>query len=301
MKSIEIQSKTIDAAVEEGLEKLGCGYDEVDVEIISNGGMFKKAKVKLTVKKGVKEKKAEEKKEEKRAEKAEKKEIIAEKKVEEQPVKIVSAEKSEEPREQERSQPNSKPKFEKKSTPRDDSNASPREEGKPVAPGTSQKLDACLRFVQGLVSGLGNNVEVAACETENAYTININGEDVGRLIGKGGEALNALQVLTSSIAINNANGENKRVYVNIENYKERREETLKNIAKKKSEFVLKTGKSAKLEPMTPRDRAIVHTVVQEIQGVRSYSIGEGAARRLVIAVAREEKTKEDKPVEPVEA
>ena len=262
MKSIEIQAKTIEQAVEEGLEKLGCSYDEVDVEVVSNGGMFKKAKVKLTIKEGIVQKPV-----------APKAEVVNEalkvtEEVKPAPVKEI------------------KPvAVEKKHTPVEKVEVTTITEGDV----SSVKLNACLDFVKGLVTGLGHDVQIFATTSEKAHTININGDDVGRLIGKGGEALNALQTLVSSIAISNSKGESKRVYVNVENYKEKREETLKNIAGKKSDYVLKSGKPAKLEPMSPRDRAIIHGIVQGIKGVRSYSIGEGNARRLVIAIAKDEK------------
>jgi len=117
---------------------------------------------------------------------------------------------------------------------------------------------------------------------------------MGRLIGKGGEALNALQTLVSQIAINNSHGDNKRVYVNIENYKEKRDATLKNLAKKKADHVLKTGKRITLEPMSARDRAIIHTEVQNIEGVRTYSVGEGMNRKLCMAPADRDRRPDNK-------
>jgi len=255
-KSVEISAKTIDEAIEDGLAQLGASYDGVEVEVISNGGMFKKAKVKLTLKKGVEvvkpktESKVEEVKEEKTKEK------VAEKKVEV---------KKEEKREVKKA---------------------------PVKEG-NVKVDACVDFVNGLMKGLGNSATVNCEDQEKCYMININGDDVGRLIGKGGEALNALQTLVSSVAIAHANGDNKRVFVNIENYKEKREETLILLAKKKAAYVKESGRYVKLEPMVARDRAIIHTALQDIEGVRSYSTGDGHNRRLVIAPEKKGETQND--------
>ena len=261
MKSVIIQAKTIDAAVEEALEKLGCSYGDFDVEVIENGGIFKKGKFKFTLKAD---------------------EVVAETKKSEPVKDAVKVEKEVEVRKEEKKE-SELPKFEKGV--KSDSDVV-------VKFGESTKLDACVRFVKGLVEGIGYDVQVDVTTTDRAYTIEIKGDDVGRLIGKGGDALNALQVLVSSVAISNANGDGKRVYVNIENYKERREETLKSLANKKAEFVRSTGKSAKLENMSPRDRAIIHNVISGLEGVRSYSIGEGNGRRLVIAPKKEDAKKD---------
>jgi len=250
-KVLEIQAKTIDEAIADGLEQLGASYDEVEVEVISNGGMFKKAKVKLTLKAGVE------------TTKPQKTEQVQEVKQETKKEELPKVEKSEKREPQ--------PREEKPKSP-----SKPMDAGNP-------KVDACMNFVIGLVKGLGNDAAVTCEDQEKCYMIHINGEDVGRLIGKGGEALNALQTIVSSIAISHANGDNKRVFVNIEGYKEKREETLISLAKKKAVYVKESGRYVKLEPMIARDRAIIHTAIQEIEGVRSYSTGDGHNRRLVIA------------------
>ena len=254
MKSIEVSAKTIEEAIEEGLEKLGVSSDQVNVDVISNGGMFKKAKVKLTLKQDV------------AVPTVEKEPIKPEVVVPKKPVK-------------------SEPEPEKKQV-------KPVKDVSPVSPDSSEKLKACVEFVTKLLELLENPSTVTTQTTDKGYVIDISGEDVGRLIGKSGDALNALQTLVSSIAISNSNGEGKRVYVNIENYKEKRDETLNSLAQKKAEFVKRTGKYVKLDPMTPRDRAIIHTALQSIEGVRSYSTGEGKKRRLVIAPQRNDESKE---------
>ncbi|MCL2570377.1 MAG: KH domain-containing protein [Firmicutes bacterium] len=268
-KSIETSAKTIDEAVNDGLEQLGASYEDVDVEIISGGGMFKKAKVKLTLKEGVKIE-------------PEVKTEVKQETPTPAPVKIEET-KIETKSEVARTEQTQKP-IPQKPVPQ-------KTPATPISAGSSAKLDACVDFVTKILAGLENDATIS-CETnDRGYIINISGEDVGRLIGKGGEALNALQTLVSSIAINNAKGDNKRVYVNIENYHEKRTDTLKALAQKKAEYVLRTGKRITLEPMTARERAIIHTAVQEITGVKSYSFGEGVNRRLCIAVDNGESKK----------
>jgi len=239
MKTIEVQSKKIEDAIEEGLEKLGASYDDVDVEILENGGMFKKARIKLTLKHDVH--------------------------VNQKSVK-----------------PESKPEPSVRQEKQD--------EVKNIIPaGDSKKLDICVRFVEKLLEYLDNNSTITTEITDRAYKININGDEVGRLIGKGGEALNALQTLVSSVAISNSGGDARRVFVNVEDYREKRGDTLKTLALKKAEYVKSSGRSVKLEPMSPRDRAIIHTAIQEIPGVKSFSTGEGAGRRLVITLDKGDK------------
>jgi len=250
-RSAEVSAKTIDAAIEEAVEKLGVSQDDVDIEIISSGGMFKKAKVKATVKDGA------EKEKEKAPEKP--KPVVQE-------IKQVKEEKP------------AKEKPAKETTSAPKTNESERGE-------QGIKFTKTYEFVKELIRLLGNDSVVTGEMGERGYDIKINGENVGVLIGKGGEVLNALQVLVSSIAISNANGEGKRVYVNIEDYKERREASLKSMAIRKAEQVKETGRYIKLEPMNARDRAIIHTAVAEISGIRTYSTGKEPFRCLCIATA----------------
>lgn len=262
MNSIVVKAKTMEAAIEDGLEKLQVKQEDVEVEIISQGGMFKKAEVKLTLKEGVK------------------------------PAK----ETKEEIKQEKKPEPKPKPKAEVK--------PAQKFEPKPVPATTgegSAKLDICVEFVRELLNQLGTQVTITTQSDDNTHMIQIHGEDVGRLIGKGGEALFALQTLVSSIAISNQNGDIRRIFINVEGYREKREETLKALAQRKAEYVKKSGRFVKLEPMTPRDRAIMHNVVSEIEGVRSYSTGQGQQRCLVIAPGEQREPRAEKKKEEGEA
>ena len=116
---------------------------------------------------------------------------------------------------------------------------------------------------------------------------------MGRLIGKGGEVLNAIQTIVTSIAITNSSRpdadsgapRSKRVIVNVGDYKDRRDDSLKSLAMKKAEYVKSSGRFVKLEPMNARDRAIIHTLLGEIDGIRTYSTGKDPFRCLCIAPA----------------
>ena len=125
--------------------------------------------------------------------------------------------------------------------------------------------------------------QMKAAAKENAVLISLEGETVGIIIGHRGETLDSIQYLTSLAASNNGGGYFK-VTINIGNYREKREEALVNLAKRVSEQVIRTGRCRSLEPMNPYERRIIHTAVQEINGVVSNSFGEGTARRVVIGI-----------------
>ena len=110
---------------------------------------------------------------------------------------------------------------------------------------------------------------------------NIDGKDTGTIIGYRGETLNALQVILTSIA-NKDNNYRVKVYLNIDNYKEKREKALEELAVKVSKTVLRNGKSITLEPMNAYERKIIHSKLQEMKNIKTHSIGEEPNRRIVI-------------------
>lgn len=123
------------------------------------------------------------------------------------------------------------------------------------------------------------------CDVKTAdqnIEVTVNGEDLGFLIGYRGEVLNSLQTILSSIANKNNNSRIK-VILDIENYRNKRKETLENLAVKVSKTVSKTGKSITLEPMGAYERKIIHSKLQESKYVTTHSIGEEPNRRVVIS------------------
>ena len=128
-------------------------------------------------------------------------------------------------------------------------------------------------------------VEIRSEQTEDGVRINIEGEDINAIIGRRGETLDALQYLTGIVS-SRSGEKHMRVYIDTGSYRARREETLERLARKYAERVRKTGRSLTLEPMSPNERRIVHMVIQDIDGLESYSKGEGSARRVVIAIKR---------------
>lgn len=180
---------------------------------------------------------------------------------------------------------------EKKAQPqKDDKKDAPKKEQikKETAPAVDfsaiePKENEATEYLKSILVGMGfTDVAVTAREAEEDVYFEITcGEDYGNIIGRRGETLDALQYLTR-LFVNRANDNNKRVALNVGDYRARREETLRNLAKRQAQRVLKYGRSTSLEPMNPYERRIIHTAIQEIEGVTSHSVGEGDRRRVVI-------------------
>lgn len=145
------------------------------------------------------------------------------------------------------------------------------------------KENEATEYLKSILVGMGfTEVGVTARETEEDVYFEITcSEDYGNIIGRRGETLDALQYLTR-LFVNRANDNNKRVALNVGDYRARREETLRALAKRQAQRVLKYGRSSSLEPMNPYERRIIHTAIQEIEGVTSHSVGEGDRRRVII-------------------
>lgn len=149
--------------------------------------------------------------------------------------------------------------------------------------GIEAKETPATAYLKSILEGMGfSGVGVTAKETdEDIYFEIICEEDYGNIIGRRGETLDALQYLTR-LFVNRSEDNNKRVALNVGDYRSRREETLKALAKRQANRVLKYSRSTALEPMNPYERRIIHTAIQEIEGVTSHSVGEGDRRRVVI-------------------
>lgn len=139
-----------------------------------------------------------------------------------------------------------------------------------------------VAYLADILTKLGcTAITAKVSEKENGAFIILDAEDIGVVIGHRGETLDALQYL-AGLAANNGGGYYK-ISLNIGNYREKREQTLVALANRVAEQVLATGRNKALEPMNPYERRIIHTAVQDIEGVISGSVGEGTARRVVIA------------------
>lgn len=137
-------------------------------------------------------------------------------------------------------------------------------------------------FLKIFIQKLEKRLEYSVKLEKNEILVNINGDDCGSLIGYRGETLNAMQTIISSIA-NKKVKERIKVILDIQNYREKREKNLIELAEKVSKTVLRNGKNITLEPMSPYERKIIHSALQENNKIETYSIGEGDNRRVVIA------------------
>ena len=116
--------------------------------------------------------------------------------------------------------------------------------------------------------------------------IDLSGEDSGLLIGRRGQTLQALQFLVT-LMVRKQSGEEVRVALDVENYRQRQEMRLRDMAGKVADRVVQTGRSITLEPMSPADRRVVHTFLTDNPGVRTESTGEGESRKVMVIPVRE--------------
>lgn len=148
--------------------------------------------------------------------------------------------------------------------------------------------DGAAKYLRMIVEGLGINeysLTLAKNTETNEYIYTIECEDDGALIGRRGETLDSIQYLLR-LSINKGIDDDKhrRISVNIGNYREKRNDNLRSLAFRSAKQVLKYGRNVVLDPMNPYERRIVHTAIQEIEGVTSHSIGQDAGRKVIISL-----------------
>lgn len=150
--------------------------------------------------------------------------------------------------------------------------------------------DIAKAYLADVLTKLGvTNVVIEATETEDGAEFDVNGDDIGFIIGHRGETLDALQYLTG-LVVNHIHDEYFRVIINIGNYREKREKTLEVLGRKLAFRACKTGEKVSLEPMNPYERRIIHTAVQKVRGATSWSEGENLQRHVVISPDRKKQS-----------
>ena len=143
-------------------------------------------------------------------------------------------------------------------------------------------IDLAVAYLKTIISGLKiEDAEVKGAVVDGVLQMEISCEDYGIIIGRRGETLDALQYLTS-LVVKKSCDKYVRVTIDVGNYREKRMETLKNLARKNANYVLRTGRRYTFEPMNPYERRIIHTTVQEIDGVESVSVGYGQDRKVML-------------------
>ncbi len=146
-------------------------------------------------------------------------------------------------------------------------------------------LEAARSFIETLLADLGIQGDIQIHDDGNGESlITLDGEGVSALIGHHGDTLEAFQYLVN-LAANKKDDEDRqytRITINIENYREKREETLRRLADKMAAKVKRTGKNVALEPMNAYERRIIHAEIQTIEGVSTNSVGAEGNRRVII-------------------
>ena len=144
--------------------------------------------------------------------------------------------------------------------------------------------DVSLKYLEGIFENMGaSGANVQMEETEEGAVFTVTGDDLGFLIGRRGETLDAIQYLTGLVA-NRSRGSYYRITINSGNYREKREKTLIGLARKLANNTLRTGRNSSLEPMNPYERRIIHTAVQAVDGATSWSVGEEPNRHVIIGI-----------------
>ena len=298
MESIEVSAKTVEDAVLEAAIQLGTTRDKVDYEVVTPGSPgflgigSKKAVIRARQKTDeeieaalkadqemekildrVKEKSEKpvtpaEKKEEKK-ERPGKKEKPQAEKPKKAPVKeAVQAEKKPEPVKEE------KPEAPKK--------AAKEEKTEPVRP---VNTDEVKDFLEKVFAAMDMKVQITITQKpeEHEVSIDLEGDDMGVLIGKRGQTLDSLQYLTS-LVVNKGSDDYIRVKVDTENYRERIRATLENLARNIAQKVKRTRKPVSLEPMNPYERRVIHSALQNDKFVCTHSEGEEPYRHVVVSL-----------------
>lgn len=292
-KSMITTGKTIDAAVESALQQLGLDRDSVSVTVLeqAKSGFFGigavPAKVQVTYEvpdekpaapkvalssasrsKPKAAKPAAVKEAPKPvAPKAEPVKAAAPKAETAKPVKAPRAEK-----------PKAEPKPEKEQAPAE------KRTYAPAAPGSNE--EKIEQFIKGLLEHMGSEaVPHAWCDEENSYRVDLTGDDLGFLIGRRGETLDAIQHL-ANYAVNRSVDGHVRINVDAEEYRQKREDSLRRYARKKAQQVLKARRRTTLEPMNAYERHVIHAALQDMENITTHSTGTEPNRRVVIEYVR---------------
>lgn len=318
-KFIETTGDTRDAAIAAALKQLGMDRDDVSVEVLDNGkkGFLgigaTPARVRVTyevpdepIKKEDPVHKPVEKAEKPAKAEVEKKPAPKQEKPAEKPQKLSITDEDDTPRlvkaapadfvpeklEIERPSRRERPRRERGGRGRR------AHEERPVTPsvpkerelipvseeGMKKAEQLATDFITGLLEKMGVEGQVTTLPQVECdqLRLEISGPDMGPIIGRRGDTLDAIQYL-GSLVLNNALDEHVRLSVNTENYREKRAESLERLARKMAMKVVKSHRSMTLEPMNPYERRIIHAALQDFNGVTTYSTGTEPGRRVVIA------------------
>jgi len=231
MRNIEVTAKTVDQAIDKGLQMLGVEREDIEYKVINEGSMLKKAVVEIYTFAN-----DEERQEFKKNQKSE--------------VKLVKTEEE------------SVVDF-------------PTENVEEVS-------EIVINFLDGLLKHMGIEGNVTRGVKNGDIIFKVNGENINNLIGYHGETLEAVQYIINKIVRDKVKTYRRKVYIDVENYRRKRQETVEQIAERVAKKVLTTKRSIKLEPMNSFERKSIHFALSNIEHIGTHSEGNEPNRCLVI-------------------
>lgn len=234
MRNIEVTAKTVDQAIEKGMQMLGVNREDIEVKVVSEGSMLKKAVVEIFT----------------FANNEEREEYLKNNKAKKE-VKLVKSETEQEMTDM------------------------PTEH--------VEEVTACVtEFLEGLLVKMGIEATVSRGVRNGDIIFKVNGDNVNNLIGYHGETLEAVQYIVNTIVREQVKAYRKKIYIDVENYRRKRQDTVEQIAEKMAKKVLTTKRSIKLEPMNSYERKAIHNALTGIEHIGTHSEGVEPNRCLVI-------------------
>ena len=285
MDYITVSAKTLDDAITEALIQLGVTSDQLDYEVIEKGSPgFLGIGMKQAVIK------ARRKHEEPEVSELDK---LLKEEVKEETARETEKEEKEPQKTADKPVREKKHKNKKKHEPKHEPEKAAEEKAEEVrkeielAKVEDQTIEACEKFISDVMKAMNmENVKVtSSIDEEGALSINMEGPNMGILIGKRGQTLDSLQYLTNRVANKTQDGY-VRVKLDTEDYRRRRKETLENLARNIAGKVKRTRRTVVLEPMNPYERRIIHSALQSDPAVSTHSEGEEPYRRVVVTLVR---------------
>ena len=280
-KTIVTTGKTIDLAIEAALTQLGLDRDSVSVQVLQQakpgflGLGAQPAKVEVTYEAPDPAPKVALSSASRSKPKAKK------------PEPVKAEPKAEAPKSQPKAEPVKAPKTERKPEPKAESKVETPKAPKTYAAAEPGSVEEQIEvFLKGLLEHMGSKaVPHAWKEGDNTYKVDLVGEDLGYLIGRRGDTLDALQHLANYSVGRNVEG-HIRISVDAEDYREKREDSLRRYARKKAQQVLKARRRTTLEPMNAYERHVIHAALQDMENISTHSTGTEPNRRVVIEYVR---------------
>lgn len=234
MRNIEVTAKTVDQAIEKGMQMLGVNREDIEVKVVSEGSMLKKAVVEIFT----------------FANNEEREEYLKNNKAKKE-IKLVKSE--------------------------------TEQEMTDIPTEHVEEVTACVtEFLEGLLVKMGIEATVSRGVRNGDIIFKVNGDNVNNLIGYHGETLEAVQYIVNTIVREQVKAYRKKIYIDVENYRRKRQDTVEQIAEKMAKKVLTTKRSIKLEPMNSYERKAIHNALTGIDHIGTHSEGVEPNRCLVI-------------------